>query len=642
VIALKSIDDYIKDLAHPDVRVRRHAVFQLRYFGPEAAAPLRAIIREDPDPLVQAGAISSLGWLGDDECVGELLFILLEGDELSAKEAATVLGELGFESAREPLLNAARDPGQPNREAILRALGAFPGDGVEEELMRIMGDTDYIDEAIACAESLAELQYYRAAPEIVHLYHQTDDELVMDDLLRCLAALLGEPRLAMDISCFEADTLIKSLSADLMAEDSKKKAAVLKALKKKDCRRYSKLIKELIIETTKSVFIKAGIWNESALSMSEADLLDRIKDTRLGACIAIINIFKKMDIPPRGSYFYITEKNIWLVACSIFPVLRELNKVMLELEGKLDPVICLVDELARRCTVSPRRLIKEVAGYGNQAVQPLTEYLNSISEMYDDMYTGWCIAEALGHIGTPDAVEGLLETFSDMLEEDEEEGSVYSIQEALARCGETAVDQIINYVQTWEEDEEDIDEEDNDDWDEPTDEDEESSSDIWPGVFACGALAKIRHPKAFEFLLSRLAHPDEDVRRTTLEQLLEYGDPEAIFVVRRMLDDDSDDVVYAAKVTLVGLCDANGVNLGDLDKLRAEIEEDDFGFIDEYDKYIDEYYDDPEDEDWFWGDDFNSDDKPVPVVKPPKIGRNEPCPCGSGKKYKKCCGKDSN
>jgi uncharacterized protein YecA (UPF0149 family) len=23
----------------------------------------------------------------------------------------------------------------------------------------------------------------------------------------------------------------------------------------------------------------------------------------------------------------------------------------------------------------------------------------------------------------------------------------------------------------------------------------------------------------------------------------------------------------------------------------------------------------------------------------PKIGRNEPCPCGSGKKFKKCCGK---
>ena len=28
------------------------------------------------------------------------------------------------------------------------------------------------------------------------------------------------------------------------------------------------------------------------------------------------------------------------------------------------------------------------------------------------------------------------------------------------------------------------------------------------------------------------------------------------------------------------------------------------------------------------------------VVKGPKIGRNDPCPCGSGKKYKKCCGRD--
>ncbi|MCI8342742.1 MAG: SEC-C domain-containing protein [Firmicutes bacterium] len=26
------------------------------------------------------------------------------------------------------------------------------------------------------------------------------------------------------------------------------------------------------------------------------------------------------------------------------------------------------------------------------------------------------------------------------------------------------------------------------------------------------------------------------------------------------------------------------------------------------------------------------------VIKEPKVGRNDPCPCGSGKKYKKCCG----
>lgn len=32
--------------------------------------------------------------------------------------------------------------------------------------------------------------------------------------------------------------------------------------------------------------------------------------------------------------------------------------------------------------------------------------------------------------------------------------------------------------------------------------------------------------------------------------------------------------------------------------------------------------------------------KQQPVVSAKKVGRNEPCPCGSGKKYKKCCGKN--
>lgn len=29
----------------------------------------------------------------------------------------------------------------------------------------------------------------------------------------------------------------------------------------------------------------------------------------------------------------------------------------------------------------------------------------------------------------------------------------------------------------------------------------------------------------------------------------------------------------------------------------------------------------------------------IPHVAPPKVGRNDPCPCKSGKKYKHCCGK---
>ena len=36
---------------------------------------------------------------------------------------------------------------------------------------------------------------------------------------------------------------------------------------------------------------------------------------------------------------------------------------------------------------------------------------------------------------------------------------------------------------------------------------------------------------------------------------------------------------------------------------------------------------------------MRSEEKRQPIVSAPKVGRNEPCPCGSGKKYKQCHGK---
>ncbi len=40
------------------------------------------------------------------------------------------------------------------------------------------------------------------------------------------------------------------------------------------------------------------------------------------------------------------------------------------------------------------------------------------------------------------------------------------------------------------------------------------------------------------------------------------------------------------------------------------------------------------------GEDEESLPPPVePIHTDAKLGRNDPCPCGSGKKYKQCCGK---
>ncbi|HBO99364.1 MAG TPA: hypothetical protein DD637_05970 [Verrucomicrobia bacterium] len=43
-------------------------------------------------------------------------------------------------------------------------------------------------------------------------------------------------------------------------------------------------------------------------------------------------------------------------------------------------------------------------------------------------------------------------------------------------------------------------------------------------------------------------------------------------------------------------------------------------------------------EGWKFQDGEMVAEKPV-TREAPKVGRNDPCPCGSGKKYKKCCGR---
>jgi hypothetical protein len=69
------------------------------------------------------------------------------------------------------------------------------------------------------------------------------------------------------------------------------------------------------------------------------------------------------------------------------------------------------------------------------------------------------------------------------------------------------------------------------------------------------------------------------------------------------------------------------------------IEEEDEDFYiaenDFEDEYDDEYDDD---DDLFFTLEDRDNSGGIPYVRPePKIGRNDKCPCGSGKKYKKCC-----
>ncbi len=66
------------------------------------------------------------------------------------------------------------------------------------------------------------------------------------------------------------------------------------------------------------------------------------------------------------------------------------------------------------------------------------------------------------------------------------------------------------------------------------------------------------------------------------------------------------------------------------------------GEWEEFYKKTERYYDDHDEEDDLDGEiqpfDHSLNNNVAFLKKPPKIGRNEPCPCGSGLKYKRCCG----
>lgn len=78
-----------------------------------------------------------------------------------------------------------------------------------------------------------------------------------------------------------------------------------------------------------------------------------------------------------------------------------------------------------------------------------------------------------------------------------------------------------------------------------------------------------------------------------------------------------------------------------LDKLK---EDESYSLISEGDVYSLQGWvgvDFEEDFDEDFDDDFDDDEIPlnIPIKRESFVGRNDPCPCGSGKKYKKCCGK---
>jgi len=59
----------------------------------------------------------------------------------------------------------------------------------------------------------------------------------------------------------------------------------------------------------------------------------------------------------------------------------------------------------------------------------------------------------------------------------------------------------------------------------------------------------------------------------------------------------------------------------------------------EREEQVQELRKEQEEQPMFFGPADGGASRPATAGKDKKVGRNDPCPCGSGKKYKKCCGR---
>ena len=153
--------------------------------------------------------------------------------------------------------------------------------------------------------------------------------------------------------------------------------------------------------------------------------------------------------------------------------------------------------------------------------------------------------------------------------------------------------------------------------------------------------------RRFESLIPRaLGDPDLGVRRQAVTAAGMFGMVGLLGRLEALFEDEDlrDAALYSYALAAPG-----DVTPARMRKLFARIEDLAGGLSEEEGTIVGKALDDRleaheqppvfhTEEDWEGEEEDDAPTPPPPAAQPVKAGRNDPCPCGSGKKYKKCCG----
>lgn len=133
--------------------------------------------------------------------------------------------------------------------------------------------------------------------------------------------------------------------------------------------------------------------------------------------------------------------------------------------------------------------------------------------------------------------------------------------------------------------------------------------------YTLDVLGRIKSAEAEQALL-RLFDQTDDLTAKTLiaDYLCQQLSAEAIHKIEALIEEGYDENMLCLEESLYVNCVMNGIDHPKLPQWKSLIEEVEKHSLDEQPLLVTQ-----------------------PVQTGDKVGRNDPCPCGSGKKYKKCC-----
>lgn len=263
-----------------------------------------------------------------------------------------------------------------------------------------------------------------------------------------------------------------------------------------------------------------------------------------------------------------------------------------------------------------------VIGMGHEHVPELIrmatdEALNSAPSDSARVWAPVHAWRALAQLRAPEAIVPLLGLLSRIsAENDDWVGE--DVPKALAAIGPASLDPVAAYLA-------------------------DPSNDEWARVSAASALGYLgqSHPETREACVARLtaelaryAEQSESFNAFLILPLLDLGAVESASVIKAAYEADCVDEFVE------GDWEDVAIRLG-LQTHRAQPRRPHSL------RFFREQLQAPLDDEDVFDDELVRDDEPVhfevaepraPIRSGPKIGRNDPCPCGSGKKFKKCCG----